>query len=241
MVVLRKAGDVIPEVVGPVVDLRTGDERAFEFPTRLPGVRHQAGPRGGRRRRLALPERAVAARRSCVSGCSTWPGRGAFDIEVLGYEAVAALLDGGLVDRRGRPVRADRGDAAAAAVLRHQGRHAEGQRGPGCWPTWRRPAAGRCGGSWSRCRSGTSGRPRRARWPPSSARWTRSPRPAPGSSTRSTDVGPTIAAAVRRLVRGGLARRRSCASGGRPGSGWPSRASTAAAPCGPASWPGSPW
>ena len=36
MVVLRKAGDVIPEIVGPVVDLRTGDEREFEFPTHCP-------------------------------------------------------------------------------------------------------------------------------------------------------------------------------------------------------------
>src|SRR5207244_3332537 len=36
MVVLRKAGDVIPEVVGPVADLRTGGERAFEFPSRCP-------------------------------------------------------------------------------------------------------------------------------------------------------------------------------------------------------------
>src|SRR5215831_15554011 len=36
MVVLRKAGDVIPEVVGPVADLRTGAERAFDFPTRCP-------------------------------------------------------------------------------------------------------------------------------------------------------------------------------------------------------------
>src|SRR6202161_3037266 len=36
MVVLRKAGDVIPEIVGPVVDLRTGDEREFVFPTHCP-------------------------------------------------------------------------------------------------------------------------------------------------------------------------------------------------------------
>src|SRR5580658_10665653 len=36
MVVLRKAGDVIPEVVGPVVDLRSGEERPYEFPTRCP-------------------------------------------------------------------------------------------------------------------------------------------------------------------------------------------------------------
>ena len=36
MVVLRKAGDVIPEVVGPVLDLRSGQERAFDFPTACP-------------------------------------------------------------------------------------------------------------------------------------------------------------------------------------------------------------
>src|SRR5580692_221057 len=36
MVVLRKAGDVIPEVVGPVLDLRSGSERAFDFPTHCP-------------------------------------------------------------------------------------------------------------------------------------------------------------------------------------------------------------
>ena len=35
-VVLRKAGDVIPEIVGPVVDLRDGSERAFEMPTHCP-------------------------------------------------------------------------------------------------------------------------------------------------------------------------------------------------------------
>ncbi len=68
MVVLRKAGDVIPEVVGPVADLRTGDERAFEFPTRCPGLRHAADARG-RRRGLALPEREIvsgAAARAAV-------------------------------------------------------------------------------------------------------------------------------------------------------------------------------
>ena len=36
MVVLRKAGDVIPEIVGPVADLRTGEEQEFEFPTVCP-------------------------------------------------------------------------------------------------------------------------------------------------------------------------------------------------------------
>ena len=41
-VVLRKAGDVIPEIVGPVVDLRDGTERGVRHADRLPGVRHAA-------------------------------------------------------------------------------------------------------------------------------------------------------------------------------------------------------
>ena len=56
-VVLRKAGDVIPEIVGPVADLRDGTEREFAMPTALPGVRHRAGLRAGGRRRPALPQR----------------------------------------------------------------------------------------------------------------------------------------------------------------------------------------
>ena len=35
-VVLRKAGDVIPEILGPVVDLRDGSEREFVMPTHCP-------------------------------------------------------------------------------------------------------------------------------------------------------------------------------------------------------------
>ena len=35
-VVLRKAGDVIPEVLGPVIDLRPDDAREFVMPTHCP-------------------------------------------------------------------------------------------------------------------------------------------------------------------------------------------------------------
>ena len=86
-VVLRKAGDVIPEVLGPVVDLRDGTERAFVMPTR--------------RARSAAPPLAPARegdvdircpnQRSCPAQLRERlfhvAGRGAFDIEVLGYEA----------------------------------------------------------------------------------------------------------------------------------------------------------
>jgi DNA ligase (NAD+) len=99
MVVLRKAGDVIPEVVGPVADLRTGTEHAFEFPTQCPAcgttlVREEGG----------VDWRCPNAR-SCPAQLRErlfhLAGRGALDIEVLGYEAAVALLDSGLVTDEG--------------------------------------------------------------------------------------------------------------------------------------------
>jgi DNA ligase (NAD+) len=97
MVVLRKAGDVIPEVVGPVADLRDGSERAFEFPTRCPAC---GTP-------LAREEGEVDWRcpntRSCPAQLRErlfhLAGRGALDIEVLGYESVVALLGSGGAER----------------------------------------------------------------------------------------------------------------------------------------------
>jgi DNA ligase (NAD+) len=99
MVILRKAGDVIPEVLGPVADLRTGAEREFEFPTACPSCQTT----------LAKEEDEVDWRcpnpRSCPAQLRErlfhLAGRGAFDIEVLGYEAVSALLDCGLVTDEG--------------------------------------------------------------------------------------------------------------------------------------------
>jgi DNA ligase (NAD+) len=99
MVILRKAGDVIPEVLGPVADLRTGDEREFEFPETCPACGTA----------LAKDEGEVDWRcpnaRSCPAQLRERlfhvAGRGAFDIEVLGYEAVSALLDCALVTDEG--------------------------------------------------------------------------------------------------------------------------------------------
>jgi DNA ligase (NAD+) len=99
MVVLRKAGDVIPEVVGPVLDLRAGEEREFVFP--------QACPSCGTT--LAKESTEVDWRcpntRSCPAQLRErlfhLASRGAFDIEVLGYEAASALLDAGLVTDEG--------------------------------------------------------------------------------------------------------------------------------------------
>ena len=99
MVILRKAGDVIPEVLGPVADLRTGDEREFTFPDQCPACGTT----------LAREEGEVDWRCPNTRACPAQlrerlfhlAGRGAFDIEVLGYEAVSALLDCGLVTDEG--------------------------------------------------------------------------------------------------------------------------------------------
>jgi DNA ligase (NAD+) len=91
MVILRKAGDVIPEVLGPVIDLRTGDEREFPFPTHCPECDTLlAREDGGVDWRCPNAEFCPAQRRERLFYMA---GRGAFDIEVLGYEAVTALLE----------------------------------------------------------------------------------------------------------------------------------------------------
>ncbi len=71
-VILRKAGEVIPEVVGPVAELRTGDEREFQFPRAVPGVRH-ARSAGTRARSTGAARTTWPAPRSSASGCSTSP------------------------------------------------------------------------------------------------------------------------------------------------------------------------
>ncbi|MGI8447195.1 MAG: NAD-dependent DNA ligase LigA [Streptosporangiaceae bacterium] len=99
MVVLRKAGDVIPEVVGPVADVRTGDERAFEFPTVCPACGTPlAREDGGVDWRCPNTRACPAQLRERLFHLA---GRGALDVEVLGYEAVTALLDSGLVTDEG--------------------------------------------------------------------------------------------------------------------------------------------
>src|ERR1700722_20404652 len=82
MVVLRKAGDVIPEVVGPVADLRTGNERAFEFPTECPACGTKlAREEGGVDWRCPNARSCPAQLRERLFHLA---GRGALDIEVVG-------------------------------------------------------------------------------------------------------------------------------------------------------------
>jgi DNA ligase (NAD+) len=99
-VVIRKAGDVIPEVLGPVVDLRDGSEREFEMPTTCPECATLLAPakEGDADIRCPNARTCPAQLRERVFHVA---GRGALDIEGLGYEAGIALLKSDVITDEG--------------------------------------------------------------------------------------------------------------------------------------------
>ena len=90
-VIIRKAGDVIPEVLGPVLDQRTGKERAFVMPTQCPecGSDLRAITEGDVDIRCPNTRSCPAQLRERIYYIGS---RAALDIDVLGYEAAVALL-----------------------------------------------------------------------------------------------------------------------------------------------------
>ncbi|MDQ1512823.1 MAG: ligase [Microbacteriaceae bacterium] len=90
VVVLRKAGDVIPEVLGPVVELRTGEEREFVMPTDCPvcGTPLKPAKEGDVDLRCPNARSCPAQVRGRVEHIGS---RGALDVEALGEVAAAAL------------------------------------------------------------------------------------------------------------------------------------------------------
>ena len=90
-VIIRKAGDVIPEVLGPVLSQRTGKERAFVMPTNCPECASEL---------RAITEGDVDIRCPNTQSCPAQlreriyyiGSRAALDIDVLGLEAAIALL-----------------------------------------------------------------------------------------------------------------------------------------------------
>lgn len=89
-VVLRKAGDVIPEIVGPVVALRDGSEREFVMPTHCPNCGTELRPAKEGDVDIRCPN-AESCPAQLMERVSHAAGRGAFDIEALGDEAAKAL------------------------------------------------------------------------------------------------------------------------------------------------------
>ncbi len=177
-VVLRKAGDVIPEIVGPVVALRDGTERAFVMPKKCPACGTKLAPSKEGDADIRCPNT-----RSCPAQLRERlfhvAGRGAFDIEVMGYEAASALLDAGVVTDEGDLFALGRRRARAGAAVQPQGR----------WPDRQRAAAAR--------------QPRRGQAPAAVAGAGRAVDP-----PRRPDRGPGARARVRldRRDRGGLGR-----------------------------------
>jgi DNA ligase (NAD+) len=90
-VVIRKAGDVIPEVLGPVIERRTGTERAFVMPTHCPecGSELRAISQADIDIRCPNTQFCPAQLRERIFYIGS---RSALDVDVLGYEAAQALL-----------------------------------------------------------------------------------------------------------------------------------------------------
>ncbi len=207
-VVVRKAGDVIPEVVTFVADDEHDARPEWVMATACPSLRHAARPGEGGRRRPALPQQPVVSR---AAARAALPRRRSRRVRHRG----ARLRGGGGAARlrshrrRGRPLRADRGPAGHRALLHPQGRRPVGQRREAAGEPRRgsHPAAlARAGGAVdpsrrADCGAGARARARRDRRDPRS-----DGRGAVGGRGSRTDDRRVH----RRVVRRRLARARSC-------------------------------
>lgn len=111
-VVLQKAGDIIPDIVKVVTELRTGKEKPFVFPTHIPEC-------GGDGRIERVP--GQAAHRCVVKDSQTllrrkfhyFASRAAFDIDGCGPAVIDSLLDAGLVSTFADIFKLKKGDLMA--------------------------------------------------------------------------------------------------------------------------------
>ncbi len=92
-VIIRKAGDIIPEVIEPITKLRTGKEKKFVMPTQIDGVK------------IVKPEGEAVARLADLNvGEVKWQqlihfvSKSAFDIDGLGEKILAQLIEEGLIN-----------------------------------------------------------------------------------------------------------------------------------------------
>ena len=95
-VIVRRAGDVIPEIVGPVLSKRKKGARRWKMPTACPSCGTALVRREGE------ADWRCPNKRGCPSQGIEWlfhfAGRGAMDIEHLGYMTVMRLLEAGLIE-----------------------------------------------------------------------------------------------------------------------------------------------
>lgn len=99
-VVIRKAGEIIPEVLGPVADLRDGTEREFVYPENCPSCGTKLAPA-----REGDADWRCPNTRSCPAQLAQrleyLAGRGAFDIEALGEKGAIDLTSRGILTDEG--------------------------------------------------------------------------------------------------------------------------------------------
>ncbi len=124
-VVLRKAGDVIPEILGPVLPLRPKGLRPWRMPTTCPACRTPLAQQKEGDKDLRCPnhEHCPAQVRERVFHVA---GRGAFDIEGLGYEAAVALLEADVIANEGDVFDLDEAKLRRAPLFTRAPRKGEG-------------------------------------------------------------------------------------------------------------------
>ncbi len=125
-VILRKAGDVIPEIVGPVLPLRPDGLAEWVMPTECPACGTTLAQQKEGDKDLRCPNHQVcpAQVRERVFHVA---GRGAFDIEGLGYEAAVALLDAKAIDNEGDVFDLDEEKVLATDLFTRAAKKSEGE------------------------------------------------------------------------------------------------------------------
>lgn len=95
MVIIRRAGDVIPEVVAPVLDARPADSKPWSFPTQCPACDATLA------RKEDEADWRCPNRKGCPAQGARWlfhfGSPDAMDVEHLGYQTVTALMERGWV------------------------------------------------------------------------------------------------------------------------------------------------
>ena len=120
MVFLRKAGEIIPEILGPVVELRDGSEREFVMPTHCPVCGSELRPE-----KVGDVDIRCPNNRSCPAQLRERlfhiGSRSAMDIEGLGWKAAEALLADGILDSEEHLFDLNAADLARSAFFTHAG------------------------------------------------------------------------------------------------------------------------
>nr|WP_272508657.1 NAD-dependent DNA ligase LigA [Corynebacterium pilbarense] len=114
-VVVRKAGEIIPEVLGPVADLRDGTEREFVYPENCPACGTKLAPAKEGDADWRCPNT-----RSCPAQLATRleyiASRGAFDIEALGEKGAQDLIASGVLEDEAKLFDLTEGDLKKSSV-----------------------------------------------------------------------------------------------------------------------------